>query len=197
MPPKSKFTKSEIIEAAFEIVRLEGFGALTARALGAKLGSSARPVFTVFNSMDEIVQEIIRSARELYAEYINKGLCQTEIPAFKGVGMQYIQFAIDEPKLFQVLFMSEQPQKPDVKNVLPIIDDNYPQILYSVEKCFSLNQKDSQWVYRHLWIYSHGIAVFCATKMCIFTMDEIDKMLTEVCMSILRKVREDRADDRN
>ncbi|MBD5135378.1 MAG: TetR/AcrR family transcriptional regulator [Lachnospiraceae bacterium] len=189
MPPKSKFTKSEIIEAALSIVRLEGFGALTARALGTKLGSSARPIFTIFKSMDEVQQEVVLAARKLYTEYVNRGLCQTEIPAFKGVGMQYIQFALDEPKLFQLLFMSEQPQNPDVMNVLPVIDDNYSQILSSVQNSFSLNQSDSEWVYRHLWIYSHGIAVLCATKMCTFTIEEIDKRLTEVCMAVLKEIK--------
>lgn len=189
MPPKSKFTKSEIIEAALSIVRMEGFGALTARALGTKLGSSARPIFTIFKSMDEVQQEVVIAARKLYTEYVNRGLCQTEIPAFKGVGMQYIQFALDEPKLFQLLFMSEQPQNPDVMNVLPVIDDNYSQILSSVQNSFSLNQSDSEWVYRHLWIYSHGIAVLCATKMCTFTIEEIDKRLTEVCMAVLKEIK--------
>ena len=35
MPPKAKFTKNEIINAGLEIVRRDGFEALTARALGA------------------------------------------------------------------------------------------------------------------------------------------------------------------
>ena len=48
MPPKAKFTKAEIIEAALNIVRADGYEALTSRALGTYLGSSARPIFTVF-----------------------------------------------------------------------------------------------------------------------------------------------------
>ena len=35
--------------------------ALTSRDLGARLGSSARPIFTVFKSMEE-VQEAVRDA---------------------------------------------------------------------------------------------------------------------------------------
>ena len=40
MPPKAKFTKAEIIEAALNIVRADGYEALTSRALGTYLGSS-------------------------------------------------------------------------------------------------------------------------------------------------------------
>lgn len=54
VPPKAKFTKDEIVSAGLEIVRRDGLEALTARELGNALGSSARPIFTVFNNMDEV-----------------------------------------------------------------------------------------------------------------------------------------------
>ena len=57
MPPKAKFTKAEIIEAALNIVRADGYEALTSRALGTYLGSSARPIFTVFKNMEEVQQD--------------------------------------------------------------------------------------------------------------------------------------------
>ncbi len=45
MPPKVRFTKDEIISAALTLVREEGLPCLTARALAARLGSSAKPIF--------------------------------------------------------------------------------------------------------------------------------------------------------
>lgn len=189
MPPKAKFTRDEIIEAALSIVKETGFETLTARALGTKLGSSARPIFTVFENMDEVQKEVVMAAKQLYKEHINNGLCQTEVPAFKGVGMQYIQFAITNSKLFQMLFMSAQIKKPTITNVLPIIDDSYSQILSSIQNCYSLTPSDSEWLYRHLWIYTHGIAVLCATNICTFTMKEIGKMLTEVCTAMLKEIK--------
>lgn len=57
MPPKCKFTKEEIIQAAFEMVRTEGFSELTARALGGRLGSSPKPIFSIFTSMEEVQEE--------------------------------------------------------------------------------------------------------------------------------------------
>lgn len=195
MPPNAKFTKNEVIQAALDIIRSEGFEALTARALGTKLGSSARPVFTLFRSMEEVQREAAAAARELYREYVQEGICRTDIPAFKGVGIQYIRFALTEPKLFQMLFMSEQAQKPTVMGVLPVIDENYPQILASVQSCHSLNPADAEWLYRHLWIYTHGIAVLCATNLCTFTAAEIGKMLTEVCSAMLKSKREEHQND--
>lgn len=187
MPPKCKFTRSEIIQAALDIARTEGISFITARALGTKLGSSSKPIFSIFYNMEEVQIEVKKAAKALYAEYVKKGL--EDKPAFKGVGMQYILFAIKEPKLFQLLFMSEQQQKPTVANVLPVIDENYPEILLSVQNSYDLQKNDAEKLYRHLWIYTHGIAVLCATNMCIFTPEEMSKMLTEACISVLNEIK--------
>ena len=40
MPPKPKYTKEEIIAAAFELVREAGSDALTAREVGKRLSTS-------------------------------------------------------------------------------------------------------------------------------------------------------------
>ena len=189
MPPKAKFTRDEIIQVGLSIIRENGMEALSARTLGTKLGSSARPIFTVFQSMEEVQEEVKKAAKFLYAEYVKRGLEQ-EL-AFKGVGTQYILFAIQEPKLFQLLFMSEQKQKPAVVNVMPIIDDNYKDILLSVQNGYHLSEKKAELLYRHLWIYTHGIAVLCATNMCVFTTDEINKMIVQVFKGILKEMEED------
>ncbi len=188
MPPKAKFTKEEIIEAALNIVKTEGFEALTSRALGTHLGSSARPIFTVFQNMDEVQQAVIESAKMLYKEYVDKGL--TWEHPFKGVGTQYILFSVNEPKLFQLLFMTEQAQIPDLSGVLPLIEESYEKILLSIQNDYGINELLAEKLYHHLWIYTHGIATLCATKMCRFTGDEISSMITEVCTSILKNIKE-------
>lgn len=37
---------------------------------------------------------------------MDKGIPQT--PAFRGVGEQYVLFAVEEPNLFKLLFMNEK-----------------------------------------------------------------------------------------
>lgn len=193
MPPKAKFTKEQITKAALEIVRAESFESLTARALGKKLGSSACPIFTVFENMEDVQQAVLGAVKAVYKEYVERGL--SEHPAFKGVGTQYILFAIKEPKLFQILFMSEQPEPPDIDNVLPMIDESYDKILSSITEEYGIEEKDAESLYRHLWIYTHGIASLCATKMCRFTGEEISKMITEVFSSLLKQRKEGQKND--
>ena len=188
MPPKAKFTKEEITETAFNIVRAEGLEALTSRELGIRLGSSARPIFTVFKNMEEVQQAVVESAKALYKEYVNKGL-RSEHP-FKGVGTQYILFSVNEPKLFQLLFMTERPQIPDLSGVLPLIEESYEEILSSIQDTYGISELLAEKLYHHLWIYTHGIATLCATRTCSFTGAEISSMITEVFTSILKNIKE-------
>lgn len=187
MPPKARFTKEEIIFAALSVVRREGMASLTARALAAELGSSARPIFTVFQSMEEVQHEVREAAKAEYNDYVKRGL--TDEPAFKGVGMQYIKFAQEEPKLFQLLFMSELKEEVNLSEVLPVLDENYDTIVKTIRELYRVEEADAWSLYRHLWIYTHGIAALCAAKVCNFSEKEISEMLTEVFVSILQRVK--------
>lgn len=189
MPPSAKFTREEIVQAALGLVREEGIDALTARALGSRLGSSARPIFTVFQNMEEVQQAVMDAARARYKTYIQKGLTQEK--AFQGVGTEYIRFSIEEPKLFQLLFMREREQVPDFAGVLVMIDENYVQILDSIRHDYGMVGAAAERLYRHLWIYTHGIAALCATNMCRFTGGEIENMMVEICRSLLKSMREE------
>lgn len=195
MPPKTKFTKEQITKAALELVREHGADALTARALGKAVGSSSCPIFTVFENMDEVRKSVRQAAKAVYKEYVNRGLKDT--PAFKGVGTQYILFAANDPNLFRLLFMSEQETVPNFDGILPMIDESYEQILASIVTEYGIEHGSANRLYRHLWIYTHGIASMCVSKICSFTPEEISGMMTDVFKSLLKTIKEEQCNDRS
>lgn len=186
MPPKRKITRQEIIAAALELVKREGIDALTARSLSTALGTSVMPIFSQLENMEKVREEVVAAAKGVYAEYVNAGLAQPH--AFKGVGMQYIAFATEQPNLFRLLFMS-QSSACSVDGLLPAIDDNYPQILQSVCDAYALDGAQAQRLYHHIWIYTHGIATVCATGLYHYTTEQISGMLTEVFTALLIKTK--------
>ena len=66
MPPKVKYEKSQIIDAAVQLVRESGLENLTARRLASKLGCSVCPIFTVFKSMEEVADGTMAAIRHIY-----------------------------------------------------------------------------------------------------------------------------------
>lgn len=88
MPPKPKFTREEIVASAVDLVSKKGIDYLTTRNLGEWMGSSARPIFTVFNSMDEVIREVRKAATEKFNSYIREIVNFT--PAFKEAGVRMV-----------------------------------------------------------------------------------------------------------
>lgn len=191
MPPRAKFTKEEIVETALRIVEREGLAALTARSLGAALGSSARPIFTVFDSMDDVLYAVNSRAKEIYGKYIEEGL--REAVAFRGVGKAYIRFAAERPRLFRLLFMREQPQILDKYSVLQGIEEHYDAIIDSIVSGYDVDRPTALDLYWHLWVYSHGIAVLLATQVCAFTDEQISEMLSSVFAALMKEKMRNRS----
>lgn len=183
MPPKARFTKQHIAKVAFDLVRAEGWNALTARNLGKHLGSSYCPIFTTFDNMEEVQKAVIKQAKDLYAEYINEGLKQ-EV-AFIGAGTQFVKFAKAEPELYQVLFM-QRDQTTDLENYLPDTRDTYPVVLESLTSQYTVTEEHAKQIYTHLAIYATGLGMLCARKVCLFTDEEIDNLMKEMFHSLLK-----------
>lgn len=129
----------------------------------------------------------MKAAREVYNRSVKRGLKQDM--AFRSVGMEYIRFAQREPQLFRLLFMTEREEMPDVKDVLFAIDDNHEEILQSVREQYGLSDEDAWTLYRHLWVYTHGIAALCATNVCSFEEKETEEMMTEVFTGVLKNIK--------
>ena len=183
MPPKPKFTKEEIVAAALDLVSEKGIEALTARELGARLGSSARPIFTVFNSMDEVQEEVRAAALKRFESYAEKAMHYT--PVFKQVGMQMILFAMEEPKLYQLVYMSENAGATDFEGITQRLGDVAQLCVDVIQRDYSLSESDAKALFEHVWIYTFGIGALCATGMCRFSQEEIIQMLGQDFMAML------------
>ena len=183
MPPKPKFTKEEIVTAALELVSEKGIEALTARELGVRLGSSARPIFTVFNSMDEVQEEVRAAALKRFESYAEKAMHYT--PVFKQVGMQMILFAMEEPKLYQLVYMSENAGATDFEGITQQLGDVAQLCVDVIQRDYGLSAEDAKTLFEHVWIYTFGIGALCATGMCRFSQDEIIQMLGQDFMAML------------
>lgn len=105
MPPKNKFTRDEIIRSALNVTRERGIAGLTARALAAKLGCSVKPVFGLFQNMEEVQREVLAAAGTIYQDYLQQDMLRGMYPVYKASGMAYIRFAKEEKELFKLLFL--------------------------------------------------------------------------------------------
>lgn len=177
MPPKPKYTKEEIVLAALELVSEKGMSALTARDLGARLGTSARPIFTAFKSMEEVQAAVMHAAMNRFEEYAHKA-AQME-PVFKQVGMQMIMFAKEEPKLYQLIFMSSISEAQTFDDIYAHLGSVADECLDVLQKDYDLSKDNAKTMFEHVWIHTFGIGALCATGVCDFSHEQIAEMLTQ------------------
>ena len=168
------FTRQEIIAAALKLTRKGGMSALTARALGTELGSSSRPVFGLFKNMEEVQQEVIKAANELYQSYLKEDMECGKYPPYKASGMAYIRFAKEERELFKLLFMrsrsreSAQNDKDGMKPFIKLIQQN-----------LGLSEEEAYMFHTEMWLYVHGIATTLATSYLIWDEEFISRVITD------------------
>lgn len=175
MPPKPKFTKEEIVAAALELVSKRGIEYLTTRNLGEILGSSARPIFTVFISMEEVQREVRDAALDKFNSYIREIVNYT--PSFKEAGIRMVRFAIQEPKLFQLLFMTENKQSTSPRSFFGNLGEYEELCTQVICRDYGLTPQEATVLFQHMWTYTYGISALCATHTCMFSEEEIANRL--------------------
>ena len=177
MPPKAKFTKEQITKAALCVVSEKGAQALTAKELGAALGTSTTPIFTVFNSMQEVQDAVMLAAMERFAEYAHRAAHLG--PVFKQIGMQMILFAKEEPKLYQLIFMSSISEAQTFDDIYAHLGSLADECLDVLQKDYDLSKDNAKTLFEHVWIHTFGIGALCATGVCDFSHEQIAQMLTQ------------------
>ena len=180
MPPKAKYSKEQITDAAYKIVRKYGESILSARNLAAELGTSTSPIFAVFNGIEEVHAAVTARARDLYKSYLDEGLSQ-EIP-FKGAGLKYVQFAKDEPELFKLLFMKSGADEPS--HYMPSGFEFEAQVRERLQTPYDLDEATAKNLYNHLSVYVHGLAVLFAQGNCVFSDDDVSRMISEIFIAL-------------
>ena len=186
MAPKNKFTKEEMTEAALRVVRANGIDCLTAKAIADELGTSTRPIFTAFGSMDEVRQAVYAAAVRVYDGYTSAGL--KENISFLGVGKSYIRFAKEEPELYRFLFLTrtQENEYGAIKSMQHLQAHFRPTMM----DIYHITAGEADVYFRDLWLAAHSLSTLIVTGDCPYSDREIGQILTGFSISIFKSIKE-------
>lgn len=188
MPPKPKYTREEIIDAAFELVRENGIESLAARELGKRMGTSSSPIFTAFKNMEELQQEVRTKALQEFEACVNDAINYT--PVFKHVGEKMIEFAAKEPKLFQFIYMQEHEEsKSYMDYIREELGETVDVCITVMQKDYALSREDAEKMFAQIWMYTFAICVLIARRVCNFSREEISEMLSREFQGALMLIK--------
>lgn len=174
MPPKCKFTKEEITLAALEIVRESGASAVTARAVAARLYSSPKVIFGLFENMEELQSCVFIAAEKVYRKYLSDEMTSGRYPVYKASGMAYIRFAKEETELFKLLFMQTRTKEESIRAAAEL--EEFAAI---IQKNTGLSHDRAVRFHLEMWVYVHGFATMYATSYLDWEWKDVEDMITD------------------
>ena len=174
MPPKAKLTKEDIVQASLALIRESGAQACNARAIASRLGCSTQPIFSNFESMEQLEQNTIEAAYRMYLGFIDREVASGKYPRYKAFGMAYIRFAFEERELFRLLFMRDRRGE----GLLPSPD--FEESVQMIMNVNGISEQTARLMHTELWICVHGIGTMLATSFLSFEWEDISNMITDV-----------------
>jgi AcrR family transcriptional regulator len=146
-----------LLETAARIIATEGLGKLTLRRLAHEVGTSTMAIYTHFGGMTELRREIRREGfARLGARQAAVATTGDPIADLCVLGWAYYRNAIENPNLYQAMFMDGPIDDTDAGVGL----DTFGQLVTTVQRGIDsgrLDPADPVGLATQLWALIHGL----------------------------------------
>jgi AcrR family transcriptional regulator len=180
MPPKTKFDKEAIVEAAFDIAKEEGFAGITARSVAKRLHCSVAPIYLNFGTIDDLIKAVVERFFALMDKLLKK---QKGSDFFENIGKASLAFAREYPIFFRELVMQKNPYMASYEN----IQDAMVEALAEDETMHGLTYDERKRLLLKMRIFQTGLSVMVANgHLSSFDDHAAEDLLLEAGEDLLR-----------
>ncbi len=161
MARKETITKQYLLDTAFELACNEGIENVTARKLSARAGCSTQPIFRLYENMEALWADIFEKSVEYFADHCKSYVLDenTDLPFIK-LGMCYIDFAVSDPNIFRMLFLSNMRFG---KSFYEILNGRDGIVAAEMSKVRASGNREAGEIFTNMWIFIHGAACMSIT----------------------------------
>lgn len=190
MPPASRITKEMILNTVLDITREAGFEAVNARSIAGRLQCSTRPIFTCYNSMEELKAGFLDFAYDFYSQYVADYSASIKVSPCLLLPLSYIEFARDETNLFKLLFIKDMDlDMAEARDFYREKGNEKKAGIFS--EVIGVEPERAKEIFLDLFLYSHGMAVLTATKKLSLDRNAAEKMLSKLLSALVRQEKPD------
>lgn len=184
MPPKKKCTREALIQGTLDFWRKRGTAEWNARSLAAEMGISTQPIFSSFSSMEELKEEGVKAAQELFSVQLREEIESQMWPDYKAIGMAYIHFAKKEPRLFSLLYLQDQSEENRLMG-----QAFFDETVNALEKRLGVEHAEAERIHFAVWSCTYGLSTMLATGFCPLDDDVVSETLTSVYQGVAKGVK--------
>nr|WP_330406265.1 hypothetical protein [Eisenbergiella massiliensis] len=179
-----------ILNTVLDITREAGFEAVNARSIAGRLQCSTRPIFTCYNSMEELKAGFLDFAYDIYSQYVADYSASIKVSPCLLLPLSYIEFARDETNLFKLLFIKDMDlDMTEARDFYREKGNEKKAGIFS--EAIGVEPERAKEIFLDLFLYSHGMAVLTATKKLSLDRNAAEKMLSKLLSALVRQEKPD------
>ncbi|MEF7440208.1 TetR/AcrR family transcriptional regulator [Paenibacillus lautus] len=181
MAPKTKFTKQDIVLAAFDIAKTDGIESITIRKVAERLGSSIAPIYVNFNDVQDLLQQVVERALQVARGMIME---QQSGQPFRDIGMASLRFAKEYPVLYRDLMMKDNPH---MKNTPEQLAEVIGLMRHDPELA-EFSDQELQSILLNMQVFQTGLCVMVANDLFTKNVDDeqMINMMDEAAEAFIR-----------
>ncbi|AYB42381.1 TetR/AcrR family transcriptional regulator [Paenibacillus lautus] len=181
MAPKTKFTKQDIVLAAFDIAKTDGIESITIRKVAERLGSSIAPIYVNFNDVQDLLQQVVERALQVARGMIME---QQSGQPFRDIGMASLRFAKEYPVLYRDLMMKDNPH---MKNTPEQLAEVIGLMRHDPELA-EFSDQELQSILLNMQVFQTGLCVMVANDLFTKNVDDeqMMNMMDEAAEAFMR-----------
>lgn len=164
MAPKVKITRDMVVDAAVAVVRELGHENINARSVAERLGCSTQPVMTHFPTIDALRRAAYAKLDCMHTEFLLRPA--PEADPLLAIGLNYLRFAVEEPRLFRFLFQSGYAAEGSVSEMIDA--EALRPVLEAMQAGLGLDAEKTRDVFVTLGLFTHGYASILANHTMTF-----------------------------
>lgn len=165
--PKQRITKEMIVEAAFEIARVNGPDRMVVKEIADRLGCSVQPIYSYCDSMEGLKRDLMIRVRQFVQGFVQDYLAaDADAPGgdfFKTIGHAYVQLAETEPHIFQMYVLHEREGIDSLEALYQA--ESHPDVAWKIAESLQIDITRARMLHRNMMIYNVGIGTILATAV--------------------------------
>ena len=169
MPAVRKVSKEQIIDAAVDVLRDDGFSAINARSVAKKLGCSTQPIYFSFRNMEELKAALTERAIQMHTQRVRDSLRIHEgnDSRYSSYGMGFVKFAAEEKQLFRWLYLEGEQLGPYQNDVLT------SEVISVITEEFGYEEDVARRFHQDMVYFTYGLAILANTDHLHLTEAEL------------------------
>jgi AcrR family transcriptional regulator len=154
----SVFSRDQIIDAAFELIRERGWQEVSTRAIAKKMGCSTMPIYSHMRSVRDLKEELLKKGRRLMKEYQTRSHSKEPL---LNLAVGYVVFAREEKNLFRFLYLDQtwSISMDDLAGMRKSFMEDFGEDTPAGAGLAGISRSGQEGLIRSSWIFTHGLAM--------------------------------------